>query len=226
MKKSMNIIASSLLMAGILALTACDSGMGSSASPSPAVTASPTVSMTPSASPSPSPTAVATVTPTPTPSAVSPTTAPSEVGSADTSKMLKEMLELAKQGKAQGIEYAADKGLIDEVEKAWGKADKQEPAGKGFYATYSKKNVVFGFNKGMQIFDVRSNDPKLTKLTLKQIEQALGKPADTKANGEDTIYIYNANDQFQLKFVIPKSTGKVDHISVFCPKDAVNLMAG
>ncbi|SDN71348.1 protein of unknown function [Paenibacillus sp. yr247] len=77
----------------------------------------------------------------------------------------------------------------------------------------------------MQIFDVRSSDPTLQKLTLKEIEHTLGKPADTKLNGNDTIYIYMANEAFQLKFIIPKSTGKVDHISVFSPKDSVNSMA-
>ncbi|MCS7464019.1 YjgB family protein [Paenibacillus doosanensis] len=145
---------------------------------------------------------------------------------AEAEKQLQELLKLAKQGKVPHIEYAAHTGLIDEVEKSWGKADKTDSAGKGLYATYSKKHAVFGFNKGSQIFDVRSDDPELQKLKLDQIEKTLGKPQDTKVNGEDMIYIYKANDQFQLKFIIPKSTGKVDHISVFSPQDSINNMAG
>lgn len=47
-----------------------------------------------------------------------------------------------------------------------------------------------------------------------------------KVNGNDKIYIYKVNDQFELKFVIPSSTGKVDHISVFSPEDSINNMAG
>ncbi|WP_313640270.1 YjgB family protein [Paenibacillus sp.] len=130
-------------------------------------------------------------------------------------QQLKELIELAKKGKVPGVEYAAHTGLIDEVEADWGKPDQQEPAGKGIYATYTDEHVVFGFNKGSLIFDVRSSDSALQKLTLKQIEGALGKPDDTKVNGEDKIYTYQANDQFQLKFIIPNSTGKVGHISVF-----------
>jgi hypothetical protein len=220
MKIPVNMVACSLFLVSLLALTACNSDKGPS--PSPSASATPLTSITPTVSASSSPTAAVTATPTPVPSTATPAPV---TGSTDSSKQLKEMLELAKQGKAPGIEYAAHTGLIDDVEKAWGKADKQEAAGTGFYATYSKKNVVFGFNKGMQIYDVRSSDPKLQKLTLKQIEQTLGKPADTKVNGDDTIYIYKANDQFQLKFVIPKSTGKVDHISVFTSQDSRNLMA-
>uniref|UniRef100_UPI00403FB3BA YjgB family protein n=1 Tax=Paenibacillus sp. FSL K6-0276 TaxID=2921450 RepID=UPI00403FB3BA len=123
-------------------------------------------------------------------------------------QQLKELIELAKKSKVPGVEYAAHTGLIDEVEADWGKPD-QEPAGKGIYATHTDEHVVFGFNKGSLIFDVRSSDSALQKLTLKQIEGALGKPDDTKVNGEDKIYIYQANDQFQLKFIILNSTGKV-----------------
>jgi hypothetical protein len=225
-------IAFSIMLAGALTLTACDSDTAA-AVPAPAAP----IAASPNASPTPNPAAAAPTATAPTvpiaspPAATAPTvpiaTAPAAAASSeDTSKQLKELLELAKQGKVPGVEYTAHTGLIDDVEKAWGKPDKQDSAGKGFfYATYSKKNVVFGSNKGMQIFDVRSSESSLQKLTLKQIELTLGNPADTKLNGDDTIYIFKANDQFLLKFIIPKTTGKVDHISVFSPQDSVNSMA-
>ncbi|WP_390621929.1 DUF4309 domain-containing protein [Paenibacillus thiaminolyticus] len=37
-----------------------------------------------------------------------------------------------------------------------GEPDKDEFAGQGMYATYEKRHIVFGYNKGMQLFDVRS----------------------------------------------------------------------
>jgi hypothetical protein len=97
-----------------------------------------------------------------------------------------------------------------------------EAAGKGIYATYT----IFGFNKGSLIFDVRSSESSLQKLTLKQIEGALGKPDNAKVNGEDKIYTYQANAQYQLKFIISSSTGMVGHISVFSEQDSFNNMAG
>lgn len=54
----------------------------------------------------------------------------------------------------------------------------------------------------------------------------LGKPSSVKGNGGDKIYVYKVNNQYELKFVIPKSTGNVDHISVFSPEDSINKMAG
>ncbi|SEG42702.1 YjgB family protein [Paenibacillus sp. UNC499MF] len=200
-----------------LALTAC----GSDSKPAPSPTAAPTVSAspTPSASPSGSPAPSA---------APSPTAKPDDEGSAaaDKAAQVKGLMELARKGQIAGVEYAAHTGLIDEVEKKWGKPDKQEGAGKGQYATYAKRGVTFGFNKGMLIFDVRSYDKALRQLALADIKQTLGEPAEVTVNGGDTIYTYAAGSQFQLKFVIPKSTGRVDHISVYSPQDTKNLMAG
>ncbi|WP_165822371.1 YjgB family protein [Paenibacillus montanisoli] len=150
---------------------------------------------------------------------------PSNDGS-QTARDLEAMLNLAKDGKVKGIPFAADKNLIDDVEKDWGKSDKTDFAGKGNYATYAKKHAVIGFNKGSQIFDVRSDAPELQKLTLEQIEAALGKAEKVTKNGSDTIYTYKASDSFELRFIISADTGKVDHISVYAPADAVNNMAG
>lgn len=139
---------------------------------------------------------------------------------------VKELFELAKEGKVPNVPFAAHTGDIEEIEKAWGKADKTEQAGNGMYATFTNKNVSFGFNKGSQVFDVRSYHAELKSITLQDIEKALGKPASVKINGEDKIYVYKVNNQFELKFIIPKSIGKVNHISVFSPEDSINKMAG
>ncbi|MDR6552719.1 YjgB family protein [Paenibacillus qinlingensis] len=209
-----------MLLSTMILLTACSSTQ------EPAASSTPTPSASASSSPSATPTPSSVASPTASPSA-SPSTTPAPSSTTTTvSKQLKDMLELAKSGKVSGIPFAATTGLTDDVEKSWGKADKTESAGSGLYATYSKKNAVIGFNKGSQIIDIRSNDPQLRTLTLSQIEQALGKPADIKLNGDDTIYIYTASKAFQLKFIIPKSTGKVDHISVFDTVHSVNNMAG
>ncbi|QGQ99139.1 DUF4309 domain-containing protein [Paenibacillus psychroresistens] len=218
MKPQFKIIASSVLIASTMMLTACSSS-------SPAATTVPTATATPIASVSPSPTSIPTSSPTIAPKPIAVTPAPATATDA-ANKQIKALFELAKKGLIPDVKFAAHIGLFDEVEEAWGKADKTEGAGKGIYATYSKRNVVIGFNKGMKIFDVRSNAANLQKLTLKQIENALGKPNNTTVNGDDTIYIYKVNDQYQLKFIIPKSTGKVDHISVYSPQDTINNMAG
>ncbi|MCQ6546672.1 YjgB family protein, partial [Bacillus wiedmannii] len=101
---------------------------------------------------------------------------------------IKDLFELAKEGKVPNVPFAAHTGDIEEIEKDWGKADKTEQAGNGMYATFANKNVSFGFNKGSQVFDVRSYHAELKSITLQEIEKALGKPASVKVNGEDKIY--------------------------------------
>ncbi|OME54481.1 hypothetical protein BSK59_14985 [Paenibacillus odorifer] len=226
MSVQIKLIAGSILLAGMIGLAGCSSNNEAGNSESQA-TAPTETAVTATSEPEVSPSS------TPAETAPAATSSPTETdkdstnsNSQNSDKQLKELLELAKKGKVPGVKYAAHTGLIDEVEADWGKPDQQESAGKGIYATYTDKHVVFGFNKGSLIFDVRSSDSTLQKLTLKQIEATLGKPDDTKVNGDDKIYTYQANDQYQLKFIIPSSTGTVDHISVFSEQDSFNNMAG
>lgn len=226
MSVKIKLIAGSILLAGMIGLAGCSSNNEAGNSESQA-TAPTETAVTATSEPEVSPSS------TPAETAPAATSSPTETdkdstnsNSQNSDKQLKELLELAKKGKVPGVKYAAHTGLIDEVEADWGKPDQQESAGKGIYATYTDKHVVFGFNKGSLIFDVRSSDSTLQKLTLKQIEATLGKPDDTKVNGDDKIYTYQANDQYQLKFIIPSSTGTVDHISVFSEQDSFNNMAG
>lgn len=226
MSAQIKFLAAAILLIGMIGLAGCSSNNEAANSESPTNTPTETA-ITATSGPEVSPSS------TPAETAATETTSPTETNKdtakanpQNSDKQLQELLELAKKGKVPGVEYAAHTGLIDEVEADWGKPDQQEPAGKGIYATYTDEHVVFGFNKGSLIFDVRSSDTALQKLTLKQIESTLGKPDDTKVNGEDKIYTYQANDQFQLKFIIPNSTGKVGHISVFSEQDSINNMAG
>ncbi|MEK5582395.1 YjgB family protein [Paenibacillus sp. FSL R5-0636] len=226
MPVQIKLIAGSILLAGMIGLAGCSSNNEAGNSESQA-TAPTETAVTATSEPEVSPSS------TPAETVPAATSSPTETdkdstgsNSQNSDKQLKELLELAKYGKVPGVKYAAHTGLIDEVEADWGKPDQQESAGKGIYATYTDKHVVFGFNKGSLIFDVRSSDSALQKLTLKQIEATFGKPDDTKVNGDDKIYTYQANDQYQLKFIIPSSTGTVDHISVFSEQDSFNNMAG
>lgn len=223
MSVQIKLVASSILLAGMIGLAGCSTNNDGASSESPTTAPTePAVTTTtvPEASPS------ATPAETAPPATKTPVETDKDTASQNSDKQLKELLELAKKGQVPGVEYAAHTGLIDEVEAKWGKPDQQESAGKGIYATYTDEHVVFGFNKGSVIFDVRSSDSALQKLSLKQIEETLGKPDDTKVNGEDKIYIYQVNDQYQLKFIIPDSTGKVGHISVYSEQDTFNNMAG
>ncbi|APM40530.1 YjgB family protein [Clostridium kluyveri] len=145
---------------------------------------------------------------------------------------LPNIMQLAKQGKVINCEFADKINVIEDVEEKWGEPDKTDwvPAAKGNYATYSEHNIVFGFNKGSRIFEVRSFDSGIKKITLSKVKEVFGTPAyDVKSNGEEIIG-YVATKEFKILFVFPQSESNnkdplLDHYSVLYPQGTVNSMA-
>lgn len=146
--------------------------------------------------------------------------------------MLLNMMVLAKQGKIINCEFAAKTTTIDTIMKAWGQANKSDyiAAAKGTYATYTTHNAVFGFNKGEQIFEIRSFDTQLKSLSLSKVIEIFGTPAyDSKINNEEIIG-YTAGTEFKIElvFTLPKKehpSPVIDHYNVLYPRGTVNSMA-
>ncbi len=66
-------------------------------------------------------------------------------------------------------------GILKKLKKRGGKQIKPNIQGMECTQLLQIKNVVFGFNKGSQVFDVRSYHAELKLITLQEIEKALGK---------------------------------------------------
>lgn len=164
------------------------------------------------------------------PSQTTPST-PSQTTEASKALLLN-MKQLAEQGKVINSDFPAKTTTIGDVKNKWGEPDKTDwvPAAKGNYATYSSRAVVFGFNKGLQIFDVRSFDKQLKSLSLAKTKEAFGTPAyDVKVNGEEIIG-YTAGQEFKIELVFPQPTNgnsdpMMDHYLVLYPSGTVNSMA-
>lgn len=162
---------------------------------------------------------------TPPPTSSTPTTDATQT-------LLSSMRQLAEQGKVINSDYPAKTTVIDDVKKKWGEPDKTEwvPAAKGNYATYSKYAMVFGINKGSQIFEVRSFDQRLKSISLDKTKVVFGTPAyDVKVKGEEIIG-YKAGAEYKIEFVFPEATGSnsnpmMDHYQVLYPQGTVNSMA-
>lgn len=133
---------------------------------------------------------------------------------------LNNMMEWAKKGMVKDCPFNTLNSLMGKVKSEWGDPDKIDKAGYGFYADYNNKKVVFGYNKFGEIFDIRSYDENLKKVTSKMIVEAFGQPAEIKDNVDENIYVYQLSQETQLKTIIPKNSNTIDHISVFNPKRA------
>ncbi|MBV7273240.1 YjgB family protein [Clostridiaceae bacterium UIB06] len=151
----------------------------------------------------------------------------------DTQKaLLMNIKKLAQQGKVINSEFPVKTTVIDDIEKKLGKPDKTDwvPAAKGTYATYSKHKLAFGFNKGAQIFEVRSFDNSLNKIPLSMVKKVYGTPAYDVKNNDEEIIGYTAGQDYKILLVFPKTAkGSNDpllaHYSVLYPKGTANLMA-
>lgn len=146
--------------------------------------------------------------------------------------ILNNIKKLAQQGKIINCDFAVDSMVIDDVIKKWGEPDKTVYVGtaKGSYSTYSKHNVVFGWNKGSRLFEVRSFDKSLTKISLSMTKKVFGTPAYNVKSGRQVIIGYVASKDYKILLVFPQPTSSIkdplmDHYSVIYPKGTVNNMA-
>jgi len=133
-------------------------------------------------------------------------------------KQLDEIKAWAEKGMVKGSPFTALESTIDQVNSEWGEPDKVDQAGAGNYATYNNKQIVLGYNKGGEIFDVRSYATNFKKITDKMIVKSYGKPKEIRDNNNENIYVYVLRQGIELKLIIPKSSNVIDHISVFNPK--------
>jgi peptidoglycan-N-acetylglucosamine deacetylase len=136
---------------------------------------------------------------------------------------VQKIVSLASTGLVLNNPFAAHHSSFSEVKKAWGDPDKIDQVGNGYYATYSNRFTVFGYNQDGLIYDVRSNEPSIQDLTLADIKKVMGNPEKTTSLQDDQIYTYQLNKEYQLKWIIPITTNKVDHISVYSEVEFSNV---
>lgn len=223
-------VAFALVLSSLAACSQPNQQAGGSSSPASGVQSSSAPSSEVSSTPANSVDAVSSAVSSAASSAASSQAASSQQGE-EQKALLQNMKKLAATGKVVNIEFAAKTNLIDEVQGKWGKEDKSEyiSAAKGTYATYSKHNAVFGFNKGLQLFEVRTFDSAIKKISLSQAKAVLGKPDYQTKTSKDQIIGYVINKDFKILLVFPLGKAgedpKMDHYSVLYPAGTVNSMA-
>lgn len=141
-------------------------------------------------------------------------------------QMLTKTVAAAKKGKVLDSNFVVGQSNISDVIQSWGEPDHVSEIARGKYGDYPKKNRTFGYREDQPIFDMRTDDARVQKLTFSLIKQNMGEPSAihhfNDEQHQQKILVYNVNETYQLKFVGPKPTKSqadphVDHISVFKP---------
>lgn len=152
---------------------------------------------------------------------------------ADAQRTLVQQIEQnARAGKVVNCEFPIKSTNIEIVHEKWGLPDKTEyiADAKGSYETYGSRQVVFGYNKGMQIFEVRSNADSIRNLPLSKVQEVLGAPSLKRSVGSQLIIGYVVSEEIKLEFVFPQVSQdnpdpRTDHVNVLYPAGTVNSMA-
>lgn len=146
--------------------------------------------------------------------------------------LLKNINNNALNGKVINCEFAVESSNIDSVIQTYGEANNSEfiEAAKGQYYTFANKSLVFGCNKGSQVFEIRSFDKKLSTLTLNDITKFFGPPQyNIVTSLNENIIGYVISPELKLEFILPNNDtndSSLHHYCVFWPKGTVNSMAG
>lgn len=152
--------------------------------------------------------------------------------SSDQSEFLLSLRDLAQEGKVLGSEFAL-KQVIEDVINTYGEPSEQpewHAEGKGIFTSYSDKQIEFGYNKGSEIFEIRSSAKALAPVLYKDLLKAYGKPDYEKEENGKKIVGYVVSEEYKMIFVLASKTispeeSNVEKYSVLYPAATVNLMA-
>ncbi len=137
-------------------------------------------------------------------------------------KQIDEILDHAKEGKLQDVSFTVGVTERQTVVDQWGEAGHTTETDLEIYEDYQDEKVTLGY-AGDFVFDIRSFSDNIQQLHYEDIIAVLGDPDDTTYYEDEThnqeILHYQVNDDFQLKWVLPKpdetlENPRVDHISL------------
>lgn len=154
---------------------------------------------------------------------------PAAEAETDAKALLKSIDLLARQGWILNCGYKVQGDTVDKVTDEIGKPDSSDyvASAKGTYATYDAAHIVVGFNKGEQIFELRSYDARLSRIRLNDVKAFYGAPDHTASGNGERYLSYKLSDSLNIKFVF-SSSGKnpqLLHYNVLWPQGTVNMMA-
>ncbi|TJY40904.1 DUF4309 domain-containing protein [Cohnella pontilimi] len=147
---------------------------------------------------------------------------------------INEIVTAAQNGQTPNEPFTLGETDINDITHKWGKPNNVSDTKVGLYATYDNNKTTFGYYRHSPIFDVRDYSSDLKKLTLNDIEKAMGKPNKVSSYDDHAVHqqilVYSLKNGKELKWIINKPTNEnsnssVDHISVYDPEIADHSLA-
>ena len=137
----------------------------------------------------------------------------------NSNQLIVKIKEFAIEGRVINSNFKLGDSISNVIDKLGEPSNKSYvEAAKGEYFTFNSKNLVFGCNKGEQIFEIRCLENNLNKLSLNDIENFFGKPNYSVVTKLDEKIIgYKISKNFKILFVFDNKKYKLKHYSVLYP---------
>lgn len=129
--------------------------------------------------------------------------------------VLKSIRHLAEEGGILNCDMTVQDSTIDDFVDEYGHYDRSNyvASAKGNYATFSHHNIVVGFGRGDQVFELRSYSKRLEGITESELKDQWGEPDhSTKSNGQRMLS-YDLGD-YNCKFVFDDGGESLNHYNV------------
>lgn len=124
--------------------------------------------------------------------------------------------DAAEKGQLSNHQWQAGETSFQQVQDQLGEADIVERDRKGTYAIYEKEELKLRLTENEQIYKLRSLDSKIDDVTLAQTKKVLGAPNELLQVEEQTAFVYELNDEYQLTLLFSSSekTASIEEIAV------------
>ena len=149
----------------------------------------------------------------------------------EVNNLLAQIYQEAKEGKVISCKYKIGEYNIQSVFDDFGEVKGEYvSAAKGLYFSYDERKLAFGTNKGGTIFEARTFDPNLKKITLNDALNYFGSPDyDVTTELDERIIGYVIDDDIKLLLVFGNVSASdnpcLDHYSCLAPSHTANSMA-
>ncbi|UOQ42837.1 beta-N-acetylhexosaminidase [Halobacillus salinarum] len=137
-------------------------------------------------------------------------------------ELINKIFHSSKEGKVEYVPFVIGQADKNDAASQWGKPDRSSRQNEKIYEDYNNKEATLGYKYNLLV-DIRSHSKDLHKIRYEDLKKVKGDPDEVHYYKDDThnqiILYYQVQDQYQLKWILPKPTDaesnpRVDHVSL------------
>ncbi|WP_158233854.1 beta-N-acetylhexosaminidase [Sporosarcina sp. P3] len=122
--------------------------------------------------------------------------------------------DAAEKGNLPNQQWQVGETTYQQVKDQVGEADKIEHSRKESYAIYEKEQLKLHLTENNLVYKLRAVESKLNEVTQLQTKAILGDPDRLRQVNEQTIFVYDLNDEYQLTLLFSSSDNHASIVEI------------